>query len=88
MEMMPRSTESLGAHLDGPPRAGADVLFCPCCQIINIPDEMRENGVGPLISAKAVDEDIIWDRLDQMRNACEIVRPLAPPSSSPSSPVA
>ena len=51
------------------------ICLCPYCrQILNIPDEMRENGVGPLISAKAVDEDIIWDRLDQMRNACEIVR--------------
>ena len=45
--------------------------------MLNIPDEMRENGVGPLLSAKAADEDILWSRLDQMSNACQHVRAAA-----------
>jgi len=37
--------------------------------VVNIPDEMRENGVGPLLSAKALDDKLLWRRLAQMKDS-------------------
>mmetsp|Transcript_10058 Transcript_10058/g.28856 ORF Transcript_10058/g.28856 Transcript_10058/m.28856 type:complete len:491 (-) Transcript_10058:509-1981(-) len=38
--------------------------------VMSLPEEVRENGVGPLLTAKNSDTGILWNRLEQMQKAC------------------
>uniref|UniRef100_A0A061QV27 30s ribosomal protein s1 n=1 Tax=Tetraselmis sp. GSL018 TaxID=582737 RepID=A0A061QV27_9CHLO len=40
-------------------------------KIANIPERMEVNGMGPLLSARPIDEEIIWQRLEQMKEASQ-----------------
>lgn len=48
-----------------------------CIQVRALPEQLEYYGKGPLLGAKDLDINVLWERARQMQHACEEVCPLS-----------